>query len=79
MAKTPFPDEVVAPLLHLLDSRPTMVALAEVLSKECRDEKEIASREALVKEPSLAAIVQHEAKAAAFSDVIGVIRRACGV
>jgi hypothetical protein len=79
VAKKQFPDEVIHPLLVLLDNRATLTALAEVLSVECRDEKEIASREALAQEPSLSAIVQHEAKAAAFGDVIAVIRRACGV
>lgn len=79
MPKSEFSAETRKALLQLLDSSETIRAIGEVLSAECRTEKERASREAMSPEPELAVIIQHEARAAAWSEFVEIIRRASGL
>jgi hypothetical protein len=74
-----FRTETIKAILNLLDSEETMHAIAEVLSAECRNEKEQASIEASRRTPDLATIVKHEGRAAAFSEFVEVIRKAGGL
>lgn len=79
MAKPEFRNEIVKPLLQLLDNSETMAALREVFRAEFRSEKDMTGQEASRRDASFVAMIQHEAKAAAWDDFEGVIRRACGL